>query len=81
MVNYFRITGFFYQISEANLVIDKLQSLYQGRPASLRELGIDLPRTFLDQHEELELFNPLSYTELLDHPMSPVYSILTFTWS
>ena len=81
MVNYSGITGFFYQISDAILVIDKLQSLYQGRLATLRESSINLPITFLDQHEELELFNPLSYTEISDHPTLPVYSISTFTWS
>ncbi|KAE8447533.1 hypothetical protein EG329_010663 [Mollisiaceae sp. DMI_Dod_QoI] len=60
-------------------VIDKHQSLYQGRPACLRESGSNLPMIFLDEHEELELFNTLSYTELENHPKSPVYSISSFT--
>jgi hypothetical protein len=59
-------------------VLDKLQSLYQGRPARLYESGTNLPMEFLDKHEELELFNPLSYTELSKYPMSPVYSISVF---
>ncbi|RDW61641.1 hypothetical protein BP5796_11533 [Coleophoma crateriformis] len=58
--------------------IDKLLSLYQGRPSCLRESSTNLPMTFMDEHEELELFNPLTYTELVDYPISPVYSISTF---
>ena len=61
------------------IVIDKYQSLYQGRPPCLRELGTNLPMTFLDEHEEVELFNPLSFTKLATHAMMPVYSISTFT--
>jgi hypothetical protein len=66
-------------LSYVLLVIDKLQSLYQGRPFCLQECGTNLPTTFLDEHEELELFDPLSYTELAKYPMSPGYSISTFT--
>jgi len=62
-------------------VIDKLQSLYQGRPAYLHEFATNLPISFLDDHEELELFDPLSYTESGKSFMSPVYSISTFTES
>ena len=35
-------------------VVDKIQSLYQGRPASLQEFDIRVPLTFNDTYEELE---------------------------
>ena len=35
-------------------VVDKIQSLYQGRPASLQEFDIRVPLTFNDNYEELE---------------------------
>ncbi|CZR54255.1 related to pathway-specific regulatory protein nit-4 [Phialocephala subalpina] len=55
----------------AAYVIDKLQSLYQGRPSCLRESDTNVALIFLDEHEELELFDPLSYAELERSPMSP----------
>lgn len=61
--------------------IDKLQSLYQGRPVCLRESNTNLSMTFLDEYEELELFNSLSYTEVSSYPLSPVYTMSTFTES
>lgn len=36
------------------VVVDKIQSLYQGRPASLQEFDIRVPLTFNDDFEELE---------------------------
>jgi len=62
-------------------VIDKLQSLYQGRPACLHEFNTNLPLSFFDKYEELELFDALSYTDSGKHFISPVYSISTFTES
>lgn len=59
-------------------VVDKLQSLYQGRPTRLHESDTNLPMAFMDKHEELELFSPLSYTENSNSPVSPVYSISIF---
>ena len=35
-------------------VVDKIQSLYQGRPASLQEFDNRVPLTFNDNYEELE---------------------------
>lgn len=32
----------------------------------------------LDEHEEFELFQPLSYTKLTNCPISPVYSVSVF---
>ncbi|KUJ11238.1 uncharacterized protein LY89DRAFT_594836 [Mollisia scopiformis] len=62
----------------AAYVNDKLQSLSQGRPALLADSGTSLPLSFLDDHDELELFNALSYTENSASLMTPVYSISTF---
>ncbi|KAK9481920.1 fungal-specific transcription factor domain-containing protein [Lipomyces starkeyi] len=62
----------------AAYVTDKIQSLYQGRPACLRETGTNLPMNILDNYEELELFAPLSYTETQSHPSSPGYMTTSF---
>ncbi|KAK9257727.1 fungal-specific transcription factor domain-containing protein [Lipomyces tetrasporus] len=59
-------------------VKDKVQSLYQGRPARLREIDINVPLTFLDEYEELEQFNTLSHADKKDRPGFPLYSISTF---
>ena len=64
--------------SDIHPAIDKLQSLYQGRPARLHEFVTKLPVTFLDEHEELESFDSSSYTQPGDYIMSPAYSISTF---
>lgn len=60
-------------------VTDKFQSLYQGRPCCLPISGTNLTMKYLDDHDELELFDSLSYTELTNLPMSPAYSISCFT--
>ncbi|KAK9486439.1 fungal-specific transcription factor domain-containing protein [Lipomyces starkeyi] len=62
----------------AAYVTDKNQSLYQGRPACLRETGTNLPMNILDNYEELELFTPISYTETQSHPSSPGYMTTSF---
>ncbi|PVH68147.1 hypothetical protein DL98DRAFT_507068 [Cadophora sp. DSE1049] len=62
----------------AAYVIDKMQSLYQGRPARLRNHVADHTVSFLDDYEELELFSPLSYTDVHSHGIAPTYSISTF---
>ncbi|KAK9319952.1 fungal-specific transcription factor domain-containing protein [Lipomyces orientalis] len=59
-------------------VKDKVQSLYQGRPARLREIDTNVPLTFLDEYEELEQFNTLSHADEKDHPGFPLHSISTF---
>jgi hypothetical protein len=60
------------------LVIDKLQSLYQGRPTYLHRFHTNLSIAFLDEHEELELFNTLTYSAIANNQMYPVYSISIF---
>lgn len=61
-------------------VVDKIQSLYQGRPASLQAFDSQVPLTFLDRYEELEHWQPFAYRGgIQSHPGSAAYSISTFT--
>ncbi|KAH7133822.1 fungal-specific transcription factor domain-containing protein [Dactylonectria macrodidyma] len=61
-------------------VVDKIQSLYQGRPVSLKDTDALVPIKFLDTYEELEHWRPFAYsTSAPDHPGSPAYSTSTFT--
>ncbi|KAH8805191.1 fungal-specific transcription factor domain-containing protein [Xylogone sp. PMI_703] len=62
----------------AAYVVDKHHSLYQGRPACLRETDTELPLSFLDNYEELELFTLLSYTDRQDYPSLPSYAMTSF---
>ncbi|UPL03597.1 hypothetical protein LCI18_014531 [Fusarium solani-melongenae] len=62
----------------AAFALDKVQSIYQGRPARLREADNRVPIRFLDEYEELEEFNTNTYSE---HPTQlgcPTYSVSTF---
>ncbi|KAE8363457.1 PrpF protein-domain-containing protein [Aspergillus caelatus] len=62
-------------------VVDKIQSLYQGRPVSLKETDALVPIKFLDTYEELEHWQPFAYsTSAPDYPGMPAYSISTFTY-
>jgi hypothetical protein len=60
-------------------VVDKIQSLYQGRPVSLQEQECNVPITFLDDFEELEHWKPFAYSTTQSHPGSPAHSVSTFT--
>ncbi|KAK1980764.1 fungal-specific transcription factor domain-containing protein [Colletotrichum cereale] len=61
-------------------VVDKIQSLYQGRPASLKESDTLVPIKFLDTFEEFENWKPFAYsTDATSYPGSPAYSVSTFT--
>ncbi|KAE8154425.1 fungal-specific transcription factor domain-containing protein [Aspergillus avenaceus] len=62
-------------------VVDKIQSLYQGRPPTLQDFDTDVPLTFLDRYEELEHWTPFAYpgNPNLQYPGSPAYSVSTFT--
>ena len=61
-------------------VVDKIQSLYQGRPASLQAFDSQVPLTFLDQYEELEHWQPFAYSGgTHSYPGSSAYSLSTFT--
>lgn len=59
-------------------VVDKMQSLYQGRPASLRARDGQVPISFMDTYEELEFWQPFAYTNGTAYPGSPSYSVSTF---
>lgn len=43
------------------LAMDKVQSIYQGRPARLREMDNRVPMQFLNEYEELEPFSTVTY--------------------
>ncbi|KAJ4252767.1 hypothetical protein NW762_010673 [Fusarium torreyae] len=61
-------------------VVDKIQSLYQGRPVTLKEADAMVPIKFIDTYSELEFWQPFAYsTSTTDYPGSPAYSISTFT--
>ncbi|CEN62016.1 Putative Nitrate assimilation regulatory protein nirA [Aspergillus calidoustus] len=61
-------------------VVDKIQSLYQGRPVSLKETDALVPIKFLDTYEELEHWQPFAYSTCApDYPGTPAYSTSTFT--
>ncbi|CCF38518.1 fungal specific transcription factor [Colletotrichum higginsianum] len=62
-------------------VVDKIQSLYQGRPASLKESDTLVPIKFLDTFEEFENWKPFAYsTDATSYPGSPAFSVSTFTY-
>ncbi|RHZ68737.1 hypothetical protein CDV55_107322 [Aspergillus turcosus] len=60
-------------------VVDKIQSLYQGRPASLQHFDSKVLLSFLDHFEELEPWQPFAYSDVQSYPGSPAYSVSTFT--
>ncbi|KAH7307982.1 fungal-specific transcription factor domain-containing protein [Stachybotrys elegans] len=61
-------------------VVDKIQSLYQGRPVTLKESDTLVPIKFLDTYEEFEHWTPFAYsTQSVSYPGSPAYSVSTFT--
>jgi hypothetical protein len=64
----------------SNIVVDKIQSLYQGRPVSIKESDTLVPIKFQDTYEELENWAPFAYPSqsTTAYPGSPAYSISTF---
>ncbi|VUC32375.1 unnamed protein product [Clonostachys rosea] len=61
-------------------VVDKIQSLYQGRPVTLKESDTLVPIKFLDTYEELEYWKPFAFpAQSNSYRGSPAYSISTFT--
>ncbi|KAJ6214677.1 nitrate assimilation regulatory protein nirA [Bipolaris maydis] len=64
----------------AAFVIDKIQSLYQGRPVSIKESDTLVPIKFQDTYEELEHWTPFAYSTQSDSTYlgSPAYSVSTF---
>ncbi|KAL8381550.1 hypothetical protein RB595_005703 [Gaeumannomyces hyphopodioides] len=63
-----------------SLVVDKIQSLYQGRPVTIKESDTLVPIKFLDTYEELEPWLPFAYSTQSDsYSGSPAYSVSAFT--
>ncbi|KAK4143445.1 fungal-specific transcription factor domain-containing protein [Dichotomopilus funicola] len=61
-------------------VVDKIQSLYQGRPPSLQDHHTHVPVLFNDKFEELEHWKPFAYNDYAgNYPGSPAYSVSTFS--
>ncbi|KAF4448991.1 hypothetical protein F53441_7641 [Fusarium austroafricanum] len=62
-------------------VVDKIQSLYQGRPVTLKEADAMVPIKFIDTYSELEFWQPFAYSTSSknNYAGSPAYSISTFT--
>ena len=60
------------------VVVDKVQSLYQGRPVGLEALHCQVPLIFLDQYEEAEHWRPLGFSGSTYTGM-PTSSLSTFT--
>jgi hypothetical protein len=62
-------------------VVDKIMSLYQGRPVSLQDADTSVPITFLDKFEENEDWRPFAYATdtNISQGGSPAYSVSTFT--
>ncbi|CAI6339941.1 unnamed protein product [Periconia digitata] len=64
----------------AAFVVDKVQSLYQGRPVSIKESDTFVPMKFLDTYEELEHWAPFAFSSQssASYMGCPAYSISTF---
>lgn len=60
--------------------MDKIQSLYQGRPAALQDFDSRVCLQFLDTYEDFEYWLPFAYNDSApSYPGSPAYSVSTFT--
>ena len=59
-------------------VVDKIQSLYQGRPVSLQHCDTRVSLSFMDHYEELEPWQPFAYSDTQSYSGSPGYSVSTF---
>jgi hypothetical protein len=60
-------------------VVDKIQSLYQGRPVTIKEADTRVSLKMLDTYEELEHWMPFAYsTQSNQYGGCPSYSVSTF---
>lgn len=64
-------------LTRRDVVADKIQSIYQGRPPRLRDADCSIPLLFLDEHEELEPFNTVTYTARAQQLDTPTRSVST----
>ncbi|KAI9902252.1 hypothetical protein N3K66_004069 [Trichothecium roseum] len=62
----------------AAFALDKVQAIYQGRPARLREADNNVQIKFLDEYEELEPFHTRTYSPSPRQLDVPTYSVTTF---
>ncbi|KIL88692.1 hypothetical protein FAVG1_07940 [Fusarium avenaceum] len=62
----------------AAFTLDKVQSIYQGRPTRLREQDNSVSTMFLDEFEELEDFSTHTYSAQPTRLGCPTYSVSTF---
>lgn len=60
-------------------VIDKLQSFYHGRPASIQEADVSVPYDLHDHHDELEQYAPMDPSRSISGSYSPIYSVSNFS--
>jgi hypothetical protein len=56
-------------------VLDKIQAIYQGRPARLRDVDCNVPAVFMDEFEELEPFRTDGFSLTPEDTDSPSYSV------
>jgi hypothetical protein len=54
-----------------------VQSIYQGRPVRLRAADCSVPALFVDDYEELESFNSLTFAAMPQQLDTPTRSIST----
>ena len=62
----------------AKPVLDKTQSIYQGRPTRLRSADSSAIIKFLDEFDELEPFHSLSFHEAPSQLTVPTHGVSTF---
>lgn len=60
-------------------MIDKYQCLLQGRPPLLRRLNFKASLAFLDEYDELELFQDTTYTIKQNRPSVQSYNVSLLT--
>ena len=60
-------------------VVDKVHSLYQGRPVNMQEMECRVPMLFLDRYEEKENWQPFGFSGNRHYAGCPAYTISTFT--
>ena len=60
-------------------VVDKIQSLYQGRPVNMQEMDCRVPMVFLDEYEEKEYWQPFGFSGSRQYHECPAYTMSTFT--
>lgn len=74
----FRVLQF--TLFDLKQVVDKIQSLYQGRPVSIKESDTLVPTKFLDTFEEFEHWAPFAYStqSTAAYMGFPAYSVSTF---